>query len=186
MIGARPQSFLLVIRDHCSSSRAFHHGDEIVEEVARVVRAGRRLGMILDAEKRERAVAHALVGVIVQIYVRDLDIARRQGIRIDAEAVVLRGNFHFLRQQVFHRMVRAVVAKLQFEGAAAEREAAELMPQANSEDRDAPKQFANVFDGVNERARDRRGHSKGKRRAGFSARTSAAEVCAGTTVTSQP
>ncbi len=58
-----------------------HHGYKTVEEVAGVVRAGRSLGMILHAEKRQRAVAHAFVGVVVQIHVRDFDVARRERIR---------------------------------------------------------------------------------------------------------
>src|ERR1039458_5930094 len=83
------------------SSRAFFHEcHEIVEEVAGVVGTRRGLGMILDAEERKRAVAHAFVRVIVQIDVRDLDIALRERIRIDAEAMILGGDFDFLREEI--------------------------------------------------------------------------------------
>ena len=45
-------------------------------------------------------------------------------------------------------MIRAVVAEFQFEGFAAESEAAELMAEADAEDGDATKEFLNIFDGV--------------------------------------
>ena len=45
-------------------------------------------------------------------------------------------------------MIRAVVAKFQFEGFAAESEAAELMAEADTENGDATKEFLNIFDGV--------------------------------------
>ena len=95
--------------------------------------------------------AHALVGVVVQIYVRDFDFARRQGIRVNAESVILRGDFHFFGEHIFHRMVRAVMTEFQFEGLAAECETAKLMPKANAEDGNTPDQTANVFDGVADR-----------------------------------
>ena len=69
-----------------------HESMKVVEQVARVVRAGRRFRMILDAEERQRAVAHAFVGVVVQIDMRDFDVARRKRIGIDAEAMILRGD----------------------------------------------------------------------------------------------
>ena len=40
------------------------------------------------------------------------------------------------------------MSEFQFEGAAAERESAKLMPQADAENGDASKELANVFDGV--------------------------------------
>ena len=107
--------------------------------------------MILDAEKRERAVAHAFVGVIVQIHVRDFDVARRERFRVDAEAVILRGDFDFLRAQILHRMIRAMMAEFQFECLAAERQAAELMAEADAENRDAAEEFLDICDGVRDR-----------------------------------
>ncbi len=44
-----------------------------------------------------------------------------------------------------------MMAELQFEGAAAERQSAELMPEANSEDGRAAKKLANIRDGVGDR-----------------------------------
>ena len=82
--------------------------------------------------------AHAFVGVVVQIHVRDFDVAGRQRIRVHAEAVILRGDFHVARQQILHRMIRAVMAEFQLESFAAQRQAAELVPQADAENRHAP------------------------------------------------
>ena len=104
--------------------------------------------MVLDAEERQFFVAHALVGVVVEIDVRDFDVARGKRFGIDAEAVILGGDFDFLREQVLYRMIRAVMAEFQFKGFAAESEAAELMAKADTENGDATKKFLNIFDGV--------------------------------------
>src|SRR5690348_10188919 len=48
-------------------------------------------------------------------------------------------------------MVRAVMSEFQFEGAAAEREPAKLMSQADAENGHAPKELANAFDRVKNR-----------------------------------
>src|SRR5579863_9023374 len=45
-------------------------------------------------------------------------------------------------------MIRAVMAKFQFECLAAEGQAAELVAEANAKDWDAPQQLTNVCDGV--------------------------------------
>ena len=104
--------------------------------------------MVLHAEERQLFVAHALVGVVVEIDVRDFDVARGQRFGIDAEAVILRGDFDFLREQVLYRMIRAVMAEFQLESFAAQSEAAELMAKADTENGDATKKFLNIFDGV--------------------------------------
>jgi hypothetical protein len=56
-------------------------------------------------------VAHAFVGVIVEIDVGDFDVAGGERFGIDAEAVILRGDFNFLVLQILHGMIGAVVAK---------------------------------------------------------------------------
>ncbi len=67
--------------------------------------------MILHAEERQRFVAHAIVGVVVEIDVGDFDVAGGEGFGIDAEAMILRGDFDFLVLQILHGMIGAVVAK---------------------------------------------------------------------------
>ena len=89
--------------------------------------------------------AHALIGVVVQIHVRDFHVARGQRFGINAEAVILRGDFDLIGEQIFHRMIRAMVAEFQFERFAAQREAAELMAEADAEDGDACRAACGYF-----------------------------------------
>src|ERR1700730_13646369 len=86
--------------------------------------------------------------MIVQVDVRHRGFARWQRFGIYAETVILSGNLNLFGQQIFYRMIRAVVAELQLEGLAAQSQAAQLMAQANTENRDPPEQLANAFDGV--------------------------------------
>ena len=73
---------------------------------------------------------------------------------IDGEAVVLAGDRHLARRQVAHRLVAAVVAELELEGAAAQGEAEELVPQADAEDRQLGReQLADVLDDPGQRLR---------------------------------
>ncbi len=48
--------------------------------------------------------------------------ASRQRLRIDREAMILRGDLHPPRAQIHHRMIRAVMAEAELVGVAAERE----------------------------------------------------------------
>src|SRR5579885_795886 len=66
-----------------------HQLAELVEQVGAIVRAGGRLGVVLDAEQRPAAVAHPLQGAVVQVDVRRLQIGG-QGVGGNREAVVLR------------------------------------------------------------------------------------------------
>src|SRR5579862_6553603 len=111
-----------------------HHLREAVEQVMRIMRPGRSLGMVLHAEQRQRAMAHAFVGVIVQVDVGDFHIARWQGVRVHDETMILSGDLHMPGGKVFHRMVRTVVPELQFVGAPAKSQTAELVSQADAED----------------------------------------------------
>src|SRR5260370_41333533 len=92
-----------------------HQIRELREQIMRIVRPGRRFRVVLHAEKRQRLVAHALIGVVVQIDVRDFDLAGWQGFRIDAKAVILHGDFDLFRYQVFHRSIRALMPECQLE-----------------------------------------------------------------------
>ncbi len=67
-----------------------HHLEELFKQVIRVVRAGRRLGMILHAESRQRTMRHAFDRLVVQIDVRDVDVVEIQAVGIHREAVILR------------------------------------------------------------------------------------------------
>ena len=104
--------------------------------------------MILHAEERRGTVAKALVRVVVQIEVRNFDVAGGKRIGIDAKTMVLRSDFDFPCEQILNRMIRSVMAEFELVGFAAERETAELMPQTNAKDRHLSEQLANVCDGV--------------------------------------
>src|SRR5258706_14685593 len=91
--------------------------------------------MVLHGENWLRLMAHAFVGVIVEVQVRDFHVARRQRFRIHTETVVLRGNFDLIGEKIFYRMDRTVMAELQLEGLTAKSQSANLIPEANPEDR---------------------------------------------------
>ena len=104
--------------------------------------------MVLHAEKRQIPVTHAFVRVIVEIDVGDFDGARRQRFGIDAEPVILGGDFHLLVQKILYRMIRTVMAEFQFESLPAKSQTAELMAEADAEDWDPAEKLLNVFNGV--------------------------------------
>src|SRR5713101_1492862 len=114
----------------------------------RIVGAGAGFGVILHAEERVRFVAHAFIGLIVQVYVRDFYIFGRERIRIHAKTVILRGDFYLLGEQIFYRVIGTVMAEFQLEGFPAQGKSAQLVPETNAEHRDAPDELANIFDGV--------------------------------------
>src|SRR5262245_48317029 len=72
-----------------------HHPPELLEQVARVVRAGGGFGVVLHAEDRLLDVAKAFEGLVVQVDVRRLDVLG-QRLRVDGKAVVLGGDFDLL------------------------------------------------------------------------------------------
>ena len=115
-----------------------HEFDEIIEEVMRVVRSGRRFRVILHAEYRMAAVTKTFQGLIVQVHVRDLDIGWIERIPVDRESVIVRRNFNSLVDPVEHRVVRAAMTEFELIGLATECQAQELVAQADAENRDFP------------------------------------------------
>src|SRR5712691_11664253 len=71
-----------------------HHVGEPMEQVVRVVGAGRRFRVVLDGERRPLAVPQALTGAVVEVDVGGLPSLTFDGCRVDSEAVVLRGDLH--------------------------------------------------------------------------------------------
>src|SRR5689334_3553365 len=90
-IGPEPMSRMVwrSVRFGTSAFRALDQVDEAPEEIARVVRTGRSLGMILDGEERLFRVREPFDGAVVQIEVRERRLAL-QRVDVDREAVVLR------------------------------------------------------------------------------------------------
>src|SRR5207237_6301206 len=130
-----------------------HAFDELLEQVIGVVRPGRRFRMVLHAEHRFRLVTQTLDGAVVQIDVRDGDI-RWQRLRVDREAVILRGDLDLARFQLLHRVVCAPMTELQLVGLAAQRQRKDLMPETDAECRHVG---ADELLRVTDRVRQRRG-----------------------------
>ena len=82
------------------------------------MRTGRRLGMILHTKNRFGLVPHAFDRLVVQVDAIDGDVGR-QSSWVHGETVVLRSDFHPAGLLVFHRLIGAAMAELQFEGFAA-------------------------------------------------------------------
>ena len=83
----------------------FHHVRELREQIMRIVRPGRSFRVVLHAEKWKRFVPDTFVRMIVQIKMRHFNFARVQRIWIDAKTVILRGDFHLIREQILYGMI---------------------------------------------------------------------------------
>src|SRR5258708_28480220 len=108
-------------RPRSSGFRAFDEAHELPEQVARVVRAGRRLRVVLHREHAGVGRGDALDGAVVEVDVRDLGLAAQRGL-VGREAVVLRGQVDLLVDDIAHWMVAAAMSELELVRTAAERE----------------------------------------------------------------
>src|SRR3989442_8113640 len=108
------------------------HLEELVENVDIVKRARRGLRMVLDRQHRLAAVTQPLAGAVVQVKLRDFDIAG-EAIRVDSVAVVLRRDVYAARRYVLHRVIRAAVPEFELEGAGTESSAKHLVAQADAQ-----------------------------------------------------
>ena len=107
--------------------------------------------MILHAENRFLFVAESFNGLVIQVDPVHFDI-RGQRAGINGEAVVLAGDFHPAGIEVLDRLVASAMAKLEFERLTPQRLAQNLVPEANSEDRDTRlDEVMHRLDGVAER-----------------------------------
>src|SRR5690242_18028954 len=106
--------------------KRFDQASEPCEQVAGVVRPGRRLRMILHGEKRHAGPPQALDGLIVQIEMREFG-ASLERLGIDREAMVLGSDLHAVGAEVLHRVIRAVMAEAELVGFASKCETENLM-----------------------------------------------------------
>src|SRR3954468_23648690 len=96
-IGPEPMTITWWMSSRLGIPLLLHEVDEPLEERRRVVRAGRRLGMELDAERRRLPAAQPLDDIVVEADVADLDRPVR-GVRrpvqrgVDGEPVVVAGH----------------------------------------------------------------------------------------------
>src|SRR4051794_20155054 len=108
-----------------------HQIGKTLEQIMRVARARRGLGMILHREYRPAFELDAAIRAIEQ---RDMGLgcALWQGRLIHRETVVHRGDFDLSGGLVLHRMIGAVMALMHLRGLGADREPEHLVAQANS------------------------------------------------------
>src|SRR5262245_56941594 len=122
-----------------------HHGNEIAEQVVAVVRSRRCLRMVLHAKDRELAMTEPLIRSVIQVGMCDFNGPVIEGIRIDRKSMILRGDFNFSRQKIFHRVVCTAVAELELERLPAESKSEKLMSEANAKDWFLPNELLYVF-----------------------------------------
>ena len=90
-----------------------------VEEIGRIVRPRRRLGVVLSREDRLAANHKGLDCAVVQVDLANLAILG-QRVGQHGEAMILAGNPDLAGLDIEHRLVTAVVTELELEGLAAQ------------------------------------------------------------------
>ena len=111
--------------------------DKAVVEVLVVLRPGRALGVVLDAEDRQGAVTDPLHRAVVEVELGDVEVAGRHRAGLDLELMVLAGDVDEAAVKVLHRVVDPVVAEWQPRGGGPDRPAQDLMAQTDAEQGDA-------------------------------------------------
>src|SRR6266446_6215055 len=111
-----------------------HQSDKPLEQVMAVLRAGARLGVVLDGKYRLSEHPQPFVGLVEEREVGRLD-EPRQAFGVDDKAVVLTGDLDFASAQILYRMIGAAMAARHLEGPAAERQRQQLMAEADAKDR---------------------------------------------------
>src|SRR3954467_10428142 len=121
----------------------FHQSDETIEQVTDVVRAGTRLGMPLEAERRPIGAAKTLQAAIEQGDMSHLHVFG-QGCSVYGESVILAGDHHAPGFNVLHRMICTMMAEFHLDRPRATGKAQQLVAQADAKRRYACiNQFAN-------------------------------------------
>ncbi len=117
------------------------------------MRACRSLRMILHGEDRKSSVAHPFQTLVVEVDMSDLHLARRKGVHIHAEPMILGSNLNFPVKQVLYGLVRSPVAEFQLIRFPPHGQPQELVAQADSENRFFPQKGPHGFDGIGQRRR---------------------------------
>jgi hypothetical protein len=120
---------------------------ELLEKITGVVWAGRGFGMILHAENRKLFVAHSLDCAVIEIDVCDFDLFW-QRFGIDCKPMILRGDCHFARSQIFDRLISTAMAKFKFESPTPIGKAKHLMSQTNAKNRFTADQAVHALVGI--------------------------------------
>src|SRR5689334_20112028 len=96
------------------------------------MRAGSRFRMILDAEDTQTHMAQTFNRVVIEIDVGDFR-AGQIAIRRDREPMIMAADFHHTGQQILDRLVAAAMSEAHLFSLATEREADDLMSEADAE-----------------------------------------------------
>lgn len=91
--------------------------------------------------------------LIINIPVGELDFTFIQALRINREAVIVRGDFDAARAHVSDRMIAAAMTEFQLEGCAAESVTENLMTETDAEDRRRAEQLSDFINNRRERRR---------------------------------
>src|SRR5581483_2226117 len=122
--------------------RVLRHGArEAVEEALRLVRARRGLGVELDRGARQLAVADPLERAVEEALVRREERRAVEVRRVDREAVVVRCDEDAARLRVADGVVAAAMPELELARRGAEREAEDLVAEADAEERELPEEL---------------------------------------------
>src|SRR5947209_20348855 len=100
-----------------------------------VLRAGAALRVVLDAERGQSAVAESLDRAVVQVPVRDVEVAGWDRGRVDLELMVLAGDVHAHGVAVLHGQVGAVMPVRETRRRPARGAPDELVTEPNPKDR---------------------------------------------------
>ena len=93
-----------------------HHIDKSIKKVRGIMWTWGGLRVVLDREKRGLLVNESLQGVVIEIYVAELNIRIFQRFHVHTEPVVLGSNLNFARCQVLDRLIGSAVPKFEFKG----------------------------------------------------------------------
>src|SRR5262245_48406751 len=126
---------------------------EFLEQIIGIVRARRRLRLVLDTECGYRPMLEPFDGVVVKIDVCNFDVAEIQALRIDRESVILRCDFHLPAFQIQHRMIAAVMSELELVCLPTESQTQNLVSETNPEDGFSPEKTPHILDRIFERLR---------------------------------
>ena len=98
------------------------------------MRARGGFGVVLHTEDRFEAMFQSFDGLIVEINAIHLHLTR-EGLVIHGKSMVLGSDFDLAGFQIFHRLIGAAVAKLEFKRLCSERLTQDLVAETNSKRR---------------------------------------------------
>ena len=117
-------------------ARRRRHREELVEHGPAVLRTGRSLRVVLEAEGGKLGVAQTLDAAVVEVALADEPAGGvGQGRAVDLELMVLRGDEDRAGHPVLDRMVATVVAELEPRGRCPHRPAQDLVTEADAQQR---------------------------------------------------